>query len=84
MTNAGKPGLLNLSSSFDVDSPDTCEEARWSAYISADMKMMPCSFDNQKQKWAVDLRKNKGGLIIICKKALGGFVFPGAFSLTRA
>ena len=52
------PGLLNLSDSFDVDSLDTCEGARWSAYISADMKMMPCSFDNQKQKWAVDLRKS--------------------------
>jgi radical SAM protein with 4Fe4S-binding SPASM domain len=21
------------------------------------MKMLPCSFDNQKQRWAVDLRK---------------------------
>lgn len=52
------PGLLNLSSSFDLDSLDTCEGARWSAYISADMKMMPCSFDNQKQRWAVDLRKS--------------------------
>lgn len=36
---------------------DTCEGGRWSAYISADMKMMPCSFDNQKQLWAVDLTK---------------------------
>lgn len=36
---------------------DTCEGGRWSAYISADMKMMPCSFDNQKQRWSVDLRK---------------------------
>jgi len=37
---------------------DTCEAARWSAYISAEMKMMPCSFDNQDKKWSVDLRKN--------------------------
>ena len=37
---------------------DTCEGGRWSAYISADMKIMPCSFDNQEQRWSVDLRKN--------------------------
>lgn len=35
---------------------DTCEGGRWSAYISSDMKMMPCSFDNQEQRWSVDLR----------------------------
>lgn len=35
---------------------DTCEGGRWSAYISADMKMMPCSFDNQELQWSVDLR----------------------------
>lgn len=35
---------------------DTCEAGRWSAYISADMKMMPCSFDNQEQRWSVDLK----------------------------
>ena len=52
------PALFNISNCFDVDSLDTCEGARWSAYISADMKMMPCSFDNQEQKWAVDLRRN--------------------------
>lgn len=36
---------------------DTCEAARWSAYITSDMKMLPCSFDNQERKWAVDLRR---------------------------
>ena len=40
-----------------MESVDTCEGARWSAYISPDMKMMPCSFDNQEQRWAVDLRR---------------------------
>ena len=50
------PALINCNNIFDVESLDTCEGARWSAYISADMKMMPCSFDNQEQKWAVDLR----------------------------
>ena len=52
------PGLINRSSSVDMDSVDTCEGARWSAYITADMKMLPCSFDNQSQRWAVDLRSH--------------------------
>lgn len=52
------PGLINRSSSVDMDSVDTCESARWSAYITADMKMLPCSFDNQRQRWAVDLRSH--------------------------
>ena len=43
---------------IDYDSLDTCEGGRWSAYITADMKMLPCSFDNQAQRWAVDLKKH--------------------------
>ena len=52
------PALLNYSKNIDFNSLDTCEGARWSAYISHDMKMMPCSFDNQDLRWAVDLRKH--------------------------
>ena len=51
------PALVKQSENFDLNSLDTCEGARWSAYISADMKMLPCSFDNQQQRWAVDLKK---------------------------
>ena len=51
------PALINFTSSIDLDSLDTCEGARWSAYITADMKMLPCSFDNQEQHWAVDLKQ---------------------------
>ncbi len=51
------PALINTEGNIAVDSLDTCEGARWSAYISSDMKMMPCSFDNQEMRWAVDLRK---------------------------
>lgn len=51
------PALVNCPGMIDLDSLDTCEGARWSAYISADMKMYPCSFDNQDQRWAVDLKK---------------------------
>ncbi len=50
------PALIQQPGKVDLDSVDTCEGARWSAYISADMKMMPCSFDNQKLRWAVDLK----------------------------
>lgn len=50
------PKLIKHSDKIDVDSLDTCEGARWSAYITADMKMLPCSFDNQDQRWAVDLK----------------------------
>lgn len=52
------PGLVAQSSEINMDSVDTCEGGRWSAYITADMKMLPCSFDNQHQRWAVDLRNH--------------------------
>lgn len=50
------PGILNYMKCVDRDTIDTCEGGRWSAYISSDMKMMPCSFDNQEARWGVDLR----------------------------
>lgn len=49
------PVFINHPGNIDLDSLDTCEGARWSAYITPDMKMLPCSFDNQEQRWAVDL-----------------------------
>jgi hypothetical protein len=36
-------------------SVDACEAARFSTYVTADMKMLPCSFDVGGLKWAVDL-----------------------------
>lgn len=51
------PALINRTNNINVDSLDTCEGARWSAYVSSDMKIMPCSFDNQDMQWAVNLRK---------------------------
>lgn len=51
------PALINGAHNINAASMDTCEGARWSAYISPDMKMMPCSFDNQDMRWAVDIRK---------------------------
>lgn len=52
------PALIQSCPGIDPDSLDTCEGARWSAYISSDMQMMPCSFDSQGLRWAVDLRKH--------------------------
>ena len=49
------PGLLNKTKNIMKDSMDTCEGGRWSAYITSDMKMLPCSFDNQDLKWAYDI-----------------------------
>lgn len=49
------PGLVNFARDIHLDSIDTCEGARYSAYITPDMKMTPCSFD-QDLKWQVDLR----------------------------
>lgn len=51
------PGLLNGTESVDRMSLDTCEGARWSAYISPRMMMTPCSFDWQGKGWGVDLRR---------------------------
>lgn len=49
------PALVNLTSNLNKDSFDTCEAGRWSMYITADMKALPCSFDNQDLKWSYDI-----------------------------
>lgn len=49
------PALINQSGNINLDSLDTCEGARWSAYVTADFKMLPCSFDNEERRWEVDL-----------------------------
>ena len=50
------PGLIRCCPNIAPESLDTCEGGRWSAYISPDMNMMQCSFDNQGNRWAVSLR----------------------------
>lgn len=50
------PAVLNYAENIIPESTDTCEGGRFSAYINADMKMVPCSFD-QGLHWSVDLRK---------------------------
>lgn len=55
------PGILNFMHNVSHDSIDTCEAARWSMYITPDMLGLPCSFDNQDLKYAVDI-KSAGGI----------------------
>ena len=51
------PALIQDPVNIDLNSVDTCEGARFSAYITPDLKLLPCSFDNHRQKWAVDLHQ---------------------------
>jgi len=50
------PAIINYTDKVLIDSIDTCEAARHSCYIDSQMRMIPCSFDNQELKWAVDLK----------------------------
>lgn len=49
------PGIVNFTKNIDKVSIDTCEGSRYSAYITPDMKMLPCSFDNQDLRWEYDI-----------------------------
>ena len=49
------PGIINLTNNIANESIDSCEGGRFSMYITSDMKALPCSFDNQDMKWAVDI-----------------------------
>ena len=49
MDSCNVPGAINYCKHILPESLDTCEGGRFSCYISADMVMVPCSFDQQKQ-----------------------------------
>lgn len=51
-------GIINYTEKINRDSLDFCEGGRYSAYIDADMNMMPCSFANQEKSWFVSLREH--------------------------
>ena len=50
------PALVREEFGFPPESFDTCEGARWGAYVSPDMRLIPCSFANDMEPWQVDLR----------------------------
>lgn len=55
MDSCHVPGAVNFCGNIHPASLDTCEGGRFSCYISADMQMTPCSFD-QERKYEVSLR----------------------------
>jgi radical SAM protein with 4Fe4S-binding SPASM domain len=48
------PAIINFTKNISDESFDTCEGARFSMYIDADMTALPCSFDQDK-KWGYSL-----------------------------
>ena len=55
MDSCNGPGAIHYCKNVLPVSLDTCEGGRYSCYISADMYMTPCSFDQEK-KYYVSLR----------------------------
>ena len=55
MDSCNVPGAIRFCKSILRESLDTCEGARYSCYISPDMVMVPCSFD-QKRRYEVSLK----------------------------
>ena len=49
MDSCSVPGAIHFCKSIMQESLDTCEGGRYSCYIGADMTMVPCSFDQEKQ-----------------------------------
>ncbi len=48
------PAFIEYSLNIEHCFVDTCEGARFSCYITPDLKMLPCSFD-QEHRWDYDL-----------------------------
>lgn len=55
MDSCNVPGAIHYCKNILPESLDTCEGGRYSCYISADMYMTPCSFD-QDRRYYVPLR----------------------------
>lgn len=52
--SCGVPGLLNATSRIDPSCIEACEAGRFSAYITPDYRLVPCSFEKDPA-YAVDL-----------------------------
>ncbi len=55
MDSCSVPGIINYCHNVIPKAIETCEGGRFSCYISPDMVMLPCSFD-QPQQYGVSLR----------------------------
>lgn len=51
-------GIANFTKNIESESMDYCESGRHSAYIDAEMNMMPCSFANQDSSYFIDLKQH--------------------------
>lgn len=51
------PAVFNFLKNVNIDSTTSCDGASFSAYITPDFQMIPCSFDTITRKFAVDLDK---------------------------
>lgn len=51
------PALIHYAPRIQKAAYDTCEGGRYSAYVTPDFKLLPCSFDAE-QNFAVDLKEN--------------------------
>lgn len=49
MDSCNVPGTIHYCKNILPESLDTCEGGRYSYYISADMYMTPCSFDQDRR-----------------------------------
>lgn len=74
--------LTKLSGSLKMETIDFCEAARFSAFISEESIMYPCSFMCDTNNKGVDLKKysiqevwNNGNIFKLTRKALG---YPGS------
>ena len=59
MDSCNVPGAVNNCDKLLFESLDTCEGGRYSCYISSDMVMLPCSFD-QANRYQVVLKDSEG------------------------
>jgi radical SAM protein with 4Fe4S-binding SPASM domain len=57
MDSCSVPGIVNFCENVIPEAIDPCEGGRFSCYISPDMVMLPCSFD-QEYRYGVSLREN--------------------------
>jgi len=49
------PGVINFSKKINPVSTSPCDGGSFSAYITSDNIMLPCSFDNVTRNYAFDL-----------------------------
>lgn len=57
LDSCSAPMLVSTNAGVHWPLMDACEGARFSAYVSPNMRMTPCSFD-QTMRWGVDLHKH--------------------------